>query len=243
MIDPRLIRVSIPCYDGRIEHELAGSLVGSARLYSGLTFQAGCSNVALARNYAAHSFLMSHHEWMVCIDADMAFHPNDLRLLLEPTVEDTSGILPTRVRTKLLVPFSKDEANGTLHVEERIDEADALVSAEYSYKTDELRPCRLGFGFVRIHRSVFEAIRELKHEDGSPRTWQFNAQGQTYTDFFPQGALFSQLVPSASWTGEDHGFFALARIAGFVPRIEKRTQLFHIGRKAYPYAGDQGGGN
>lgn len=245
MIDPRLVRVSVPCYDGKVVNELCGSLIASARFFSGITFQSGVSHVALARNFAVHSFLNSTHDWLVTIDSDIGFRPPDFLFLVEPCDEarEVATVTPTRVKTKLLQPRGTPTKNGTLQVDEVIGEADALVSAEYSYKDDRLAPCRLGLGFTRIHRSVFEAIAALKHENGEPRCWQFQAQGQLLTDYFPCGALFSQLVPNAQFVGEDHGFFMLAKMAGFIPRIETRTQLFHIGTKAYPYAGDQGGGN
>jgi hypothetical protein len=59
-------------------------------------------------------------------------------------------------------------------------------------------------------------------------------------DFYPQGAMISALVPEVSYKGEDHGFFTLCMLAGIIPRIETRTRLIHIGRKAYPYFGITG---
>lgn len=246
MINPRTVRVVIPCYSGRIVAELAGSLIASSRYFSAVSFMQGVSHVALARNQIAHSFLRSDSEWLVSIDDDIAFHPQDFGLLMEPTDNRMRGdTAPTRIECTQLA--KSDQPMGALGIVGALldvqAEADALVCAEYSYKDDNLRPCRMGLGFTRIHRSVFEKIRDLKHEDGEPRTWQYQSAGQLYTDFYPCGALFAQVLPTAQWTGEDHGFFALAALAGIVARIETRTQLYHIGTKAYPYAGDRGGGN
>lgn len=237
MIDPRTVMVGIPCYSGRVEAHAAGSLIQCSRLFNAVSFKCGVSHVALARNYVVHTFMHSPFQWLVFIDDDIAFHPNDFELLLEPVTSE-EGI--TRVPCKQLK--RPDYVADAAPFQEVTADADAIVCAEYSYKDDALTPCSGGLGFTRIHRSVFEAIRDLKHEDGTPRTWQFQSGGQLCCDFFPCGALFSQIVPSAQWTGEDHGFFALAGLAGFRPRIEKRTQLFHVGRKAYPYTGDRSAG-
>lgn len=78
---------------------------------------------------------------------------------------------------------------------------------------------------------------------GQERLWRISHRGRMYHDFFPSGPIQSQFVPTVEWKGEDHGFFTLCMLAGIVPRIETRTRLLHIGRKAYPYLGpDQGGG-
>jgi hypothetical protein len=190
---------------------------------------------------------------------------------------------PTRIITGQCTPGRPlDEKTGAA--------ADVLVCAEYSYKDDTLRPCRFGMGFVRIHRSVFETLQELRHDGGptvevqrhaleelsrqnarddrsnvedraadltraieqllggiedkagTPRLWQATHQGRLYHDYFPSGGMISQFIPTAEWRGEDHGFFTLCHLAGIIPRIETRTRLLHIGRKAYPYLGPDGGG-
>lgn len=256
MIDPRTVLVAIPSYSGSVVAELAGTLIMCSRMFGAVSFRQGVAHVSLARNYIAHSFLQSKFEWLVCIDDDIVFMPRDFEILLEPRgpyykelptdeniarqelrAVESEG--PTLVRAMgLSDTFDPRGERGVSTLE-----ADAIVCAEYSYKNDALEPVRRGLGFTRIHRSVFEAIRELKHEDGSPRTWTYIAQGQQCTDFYPSGSLYAQIVPNAAWVGEDHGFFTLAALAGFVPRIETRTRLVHIGKKGFPYVGDGAGAN
>jgi hypothetical protein len=90
---------------------------------------------------------------------------------------------------------------------------------------------------------VRELIKSADDKAGQPRLWQTQWKGRMYYDYFPSGPIQSQFVPTAEWKGEDHGFFTLCMLAGIVPRIETRTRLLHIGRKAYPYFGpDQGSG-
>lgn len=242
MIDPRTVCVAVPCYSGRVIAEQMGSLIASVRHFAGITIKTGVSDVALARNFIVAQFLKSQYEWLVTIDDDIAFTPPDFEILMQPMDPQKDKEEHTRVICRG-IKTGQDAAlaSATLMPSLYECEADTIVCAEYSYKDDQMRPCRGGLGFTRIHRSVFTAIEQLKHDDGTPRTWQFLSEGMLCTDFFPRGSLFGQIVPSSQWVGEDHGFFTLARMAKILPRIETRTRLWHVGTKAYPYMGDIGG--
>lgn len=293
MIDPRTVYVCIPCYK-QPEPEVMGAIVSCGGLFAALSTPAECSHVGLARNLAVNAFLGSSYEWFVGIDADTGFSRTDFELLLEPydagqtyavSGDNAGGHPPLPSRVLVAQPATPQQIDL-----KTLGAADALVCAEYSYKNEELAPCKLGMGFVRIHRSVFEALANLTHDGGptvevqrqhiemleqlvqsdpiqardyaaeasriigqlllgkedkagAPRLWQTAFKGRRFYDFFPSGPLLSQFVPTAEWKGEDHGFFTLCMLAGIVPRIETRTRLLHIGRKAYPYLGPgQGGG-
>lgn len=86
---------------------------------------------------------------------------------------------------------------------------------------------------------IEQLLDTTEDKAGTPRLWQVSHKGRLYTDFFPSGPILSQFVPTAEWKGEDHGFFTLCQLAGIVPRIETRTRLLHVGRKAYPYLGPE----
>jgi hypothetical protein len=107
---------------------------------------------------------------------------------------------------------------------------DKVVIAEYARKIIGEPPVEFGLGFTRVHRSVFEACKELKADDGTERLNRFYHRGQMMVDYFPSGAL-----ESGRWIGEDQGFFMWVGLAGFTPRIEKRTRLGHVGRFVYGY--------
>jgi hypothetical protein len=83
---------------------------------------------------------------------------------------------------------------------------------------------------------LIKRVRDsMSTKAGTPRLWQCTFQGRTFYDYYPSGPLINLLVPIGDWKGEDHGFWTLCMLAGLIPRIETRTQLLHIGRKAYPY--------
>lgn len=275
IVDPRTVYLAIPCADGRLMSEVAGSIAQTAGLWGGISMPAECSHVSLVRNLIAAQFLASPFEWLVCVDNDIRFSREDLLLLLQPrgpsphSHEMLATPTPTRIDT--------GTASGTRTM------ADVLVCAEYPYKNDNLEPVKNGMGFVRIHRSVFRTLEQLKQDGGTVnvpgevldrlaesfldtntptdehwewmrgyfagmrmrsedtrgagRLWTCSWQGRQFYDFFPSGPLLSQFLPHQQWKGEDHGFFTLCMLAGIVSRIETRTRLVHIGRKAYVYPG------
>lgn len=245
MIDPRTVMLAVPAYDHKIPCEMAGFLISCAnRFFSAVSFKQGVSTISLARNLIAESFLQSTFEWLICLDADIIASPQDFLFLMEAMPGRDQGFDPTITTVECtMITGTVDKATGQRETFKA--NADAIVTAEYSYKDDSLRPCRYGLGFTRIHRSVFEKLRELKHDDGSPRLWSTMYAGRLMTDFFPAGPFISQVVPNGEWKGEDIGFFTLCGLAGIVPRVETRTRLWHVGTKAYPYMGqeEQSGAN
>lgn len=105
---------------------------------------------------------------------------------------------------------------------------DPLVVAPYSKKNFDNTPVTTGFGFVKVHRKVFEAIEALTTEDGQDRVPRFFLGGEMMVDYFPAGAS-----GNAQWIGEDNGFLNWAGIAGFPARSEPRCDLVHYGRHGF----------
>jgi len=274
IIDPNTILVAVPCGDGRIMSETCGALVLTKNRYHALTMPAENSHVGLVRNIIAANFLQNKQwEWLVTVDSDIHFHPQDMDFLLEPANDEhKADNLPQPTRTLIPLIEGRDKNGQWLRA---VGAADMLVYAEYPYKNDSCEPVQMGMGFTRTHRSVFEKIAELKHppterhaetlraiellddvapdfegksqvratlealaaenEGGTPRVWQTMHKGMLLSDFYPSGGQLAQSMPVSGWKGEDHGFFTLAMLAGVIPRVERRTQLTHIGRKGYHY--------
>lgn len=174
MLDPRNILVAIPAGDGKVMAELAGMLVSARNQFGAISLVSECSVIQIARNVIADGFLSSNFDWLVSIDSDTVPTPEDFRLLLEPCdasaeywepgKEDApAGAQPRPSR--VIVSQLNDPAPGRApDFNSRIaGSADMLVCAEYSYKSDVLEPVKFGFGFVRIHRSVFEVLARLEH--------------------------------------------------------------------------------
>lgn len=163
IIDPRTVLVAMPTITGQNHTELTGSLIACAMKFRSFFPLMECSHPSLARNVIAEVFMSNTNcEWLVCVDSDIAFHPQDFDILME-TVDSSidysapGQVAPTRVTTALC-----EQGQPIDH--KMMATADALVCAQYRYKRDDYDVVRLGMGFVRIHRSVFEALQKLEHE-------------------------------------------------------------------------------
>lgn len=218
MIDPASVLIAIPAFDGRWESATGAGLFAIARAQMAVNLAKldGNSNIALARNMVAHSFLKSPFEWLVFIDADMGFTADDYALLMDWTKNP-----PPPLNQEL-----HDAATLAGIAEERTA---LLVSCEYARKVDNAPPARMGLGFARIHRSVFTALDALTLDSGEARIDSFMFQGQHVADYFLCGCVEHRYMT------EDTGFFSLCRMAGIHPRIEQRTKLDHIGKRIFPY--------
>jgi hypothetical protein len=112
------------------------------------------------------------------------------------------------------------------------DQAGELaVCAEYLQKIDGAStPAVFGLGFARVHRHVFERLRELTTDDGTPWVRQGIYAGTLMWDYFPQG-----VNAAGEYRQEDHGFWSLVHTAGVSVRMERRSHLKHSGRSTWTY--------
>lgn len=219
MINPLSVLICTPAIDGKVECGYAGGLAsaGSEHLFGNMAFLTMCSHVAHARNQLVAGFLSSQFDQLVFIDADIGFSAQDFKLLLNYPMQKGATI----------VPPDQDEFDGAATKDAA---GEPLIScAEYSRKTEAREAVRLGLGFCKISREVFERIDALKNDDGSPCVDQYMSNGSLISDYFISGSR------QGRWLGEDQGFFILCHMAGIVPRIEQRTNLVHIGRAVFPY--------
>lgn len=109
-----------------------------------------------------------------------------------------------------------------------LEGAEPIVIAPYARKILGMSPVGWGMGFCRIHRSVFDALDELKTAAGEEALGRFYLDGEVATHYFQTGAS-----ADARWFGEDTGFWHYCAIAGLHPRLEQRTELGHIGSFVY----------
>lgn len=102
--------------------------------------------------------------------------------------------------------------------------------------------------FVRLDKAFFDSLprteagcvvvnadRFTHDAGGEARIQKLTFQGTLISNYFPEGAALAGMIPNATWKGEDIGFFTLCMLANVIPRVETRTRLRHIGRKAYEY--------
>jgi hypothetical protein len=106
-----------------------------------------------------------------------------------------------------------------------------IVIAPYARKSLGAPPVKVGMGFCRIARRVFERLNDWQDTDGSECLRRYYKDGEIATDFFVNGATVD-----SQWLGEDSGFWHLCRLATDISvRFETRTELGHCGMFVYGY--------
>ena len=151
------------------------------------------------RNIAAAAFLESDFEYLLFIDGDMIFDKRHLDLLSEHDDDILGGIYCAKT----------DALN--LCIQE-------LPGAKKELGLMEVH--RIGTGFLRIHRSVFEKLKSTSDffQHGGFDCWSF---------FWPK-------IENKKLVGEDFAFCDRARAAGFKIMADTRIQLHHEGIAIYP---------
>jgi hypothetical protein len=75
--------VLMPSHDYRVDIETHKGLLSSFSMYAGEMTMCGHSDIGIARNKLFNSVLRTPYEWIACIDTDIGFTSDDLRVLLE----------------------------------------------------------------------------------------------------------------------------------------------------------------
>lgn len=114
------------------------------------------------------------------------------------------------------------------------------VCAEYMKKTQDLsiQVAQFGLGFARVHRSVYERLDDLTHDDGEPRLRRYRSRVELgevktieeFVEYHPVG-----VAPDGSRKNEDHFFWLLCHLAQVPVRVERRTKLGHTGSFTWWY--------
>lgn len=156
-----------------------------------------------AMNMATGIFLASDADEMLVIDMDISFTRADVDNLLSHDVPLVYGLYP-----KKTLPL--EWCMATLTDESPFDGTESLC---------EVR--RAGRGFMRVHRSVFEAMKSLVPE--------YHNHGGPEHQFWHEGCSDK----SAEWKSEDWWFCDNVRKLGMKVLIDQRIVLKHIGEFAY----------
>jgi predicted O-methyltransferase YrrM len=163
----------------------------------------GDSHPGRARNRAAAEFLRTDCDYLLFIDADIVFDKDDIDALAASDEPILCGVYPKKQPGLALCAVAFEEG---------------INVAENYGKAVPVR--RSGTGFMRIHRSVFERMKEV-----SPR--YFN-HGEEQWDFFQSGVL------DGEWLSEDWYFCDRARSLGFQIMLHLGIQTHHEGTAVYP---------
>jgi len=220
-IDQQLY-VGLPCYGSQMTTVFAQSLIGTvvrSPFIGNLDFIVNDSLVSRARNTIAARFLDSPYQWLLFLDVDLEFTPEHIaRLWLHGVKEGrklVGGLYAMKKVTPRFVfnglPGEKPDNNGALKVQE------------------------VGTGFMLIHRSVLERMRD--ELPGIAYTTDSNHAGGTRTewDFFSVGPY---KYPSGlvRYLSEDWMFCQRWRDMGGDVWADTKIQLRHMGPLVFPPA-------
>lgn len=202
----RHLRIAVPCYTGEIRADTARSLLlGTAALSrAGIAwsfdFEPGCCYLDHTRNILATRFYIDPlPSDLLLVDADVVFLPDAMVELAKSDRPFVAGIYPKKSDDpQWPVAFEQDE----------------LRSDEVGYLEASMVPT----GFLRINRSVFDAVEPQNYETDD---------GQKWLGWFHSG------VRDGRYVGEDAGFCIKWRQLGGKLYIVPDMTLAHVGTRVY----------
>lgn len=176
--------------------------VATSRHIIGSVNEWSSANISSARNNLVEQFLKRDAEWLLFMDADMAFEHTALDQLLEtadPATVPIVGGLCFGATFGRLFP--------TIYQFVTVDGAIKTVRAP-DYADDSLVECAAtGAAFLLIHRTALEAIRD-----------------KAFSDVFP---WFQETALSGEPAGEDLTFCIRAGICGLPIHVNTAVKVGH----------------
>jgi glycosyltransferase involved in cell wall biosynthesis len=211
------IFIALPAYDFKVSLKLAVSLARFAQAapQHGIDIQigsiCGCSVVSRARNLLVKDMLESDCDYLIFIDSDINFEPEDILRLMAWASDPRKGIVAAVPRTR-----SEDKVYiANLDYDERNEltmNGMGLVRAE-----------RVATAFMMVRREVFVTM-EAAHPD-----WKYYDKRSDRV--LP--CLFDFKLTEEGYIGEDFLFCDRARELGFEVWVDPSVTLGHMGVQEY----------
>ena len=209
--------IALPAYDFKVSLKLAVSLAKFSRASAehGIDIQigsiCGCSVVSRARNLLAKDMLESKCDYLLFIDSDINFEPDDIFRLMAWGTDPKKGIVAavprTRNESKVYIATLDYDENGDLTMNGM-----GLVRAK-----------RVATAFMLVRREVFETL-EKEHPE-----WAYY---DSKTDRM-LSCMFDFQLTEEGYIGEDFLFCDRVRSHGFEVWIDPSITLGHMGVQEY----------
>lgn len=161
-------------------------------------------------NIAANQFLASGCDEMICHDLDIVYTAQQMAWLLDHDVEFVGGIVPKRV----------------LGLELAIYPYEPLAENPFADGVKPLVDAAFGRGFMRVHRTVFEKLKE--HVPTYSDEMEVGGNGAERFEFF-------RYKPGGH--SEDFALCEDYRKIGGKTWVDQRIVTRHIGEAEYPIQG------
>jgi glycosyltransferase involved in cell wall biosynthesis len=209
--------IALPAYDFKVSLKLAVSLAKFSRASAehGIDIQigsiCGCSVVSRARNLLAKDMLESKCDYLLFIDSDINFEPDDIFRLMAWGTDPKKGIVAavprTRNESKVYIATLDYDENGDLTMNGM-----GLVRAK-----------RVATAFMLVRREVFETL-EREHPE-----WAYYDSKTDRT----LSCMFDFQLAEEGYIGEDFLFCDRVRSHGFEVWIDPSITLGHMGVQEY----------
>lgn len=171
----------------------------------------GDSHPDRARNRIASQFVESGRKYLIFLDADLKFHPDGIKRLIEHDKPIMAGFYAKKI-------MGPPQWCANALTEERTKEGFYLLR-------------ETGTGCLLIHKDVFTAMREaypqLKY------TCDPDGKKEEY-DYFSSGVYYDSIKRRRRWLSEDWAFCWMATDCGFEILGDPDVVLLHEGTVFFP---------
>lgn len=227
--------ISVPCANGLIYNQTAGSLVSAANvaISEGLLedfqiyFDGKESLIHRGRDRAALMFLEGGFDKLLTIDADISFTTDDFKRIISSPHDITGGMYPIKT-FPVVANFNPLPDQGTeFYLSERGYDYEAYLKFKEKYADSEgyAEVRHIPTGFMCVTRKVLADLSHTVEVYHSKAPASGEMKG--FFHFYPSG------VVNGSLESEDWGFSRLASEAGYKVYLDTRISLAHIGYHAY----------
>lgn len=209
--------IALPAYDFKVSLKLAVSLARFAQTapQHGITIQigsiCGCSVVSRARNLLAQDMLESNCDYLLFIDSDINFEPEDILRLMAWGADPKKGIVAA-------VPRTRNENKVYIATLDYDENNDLTMNG-----MGLVRANRVATAFMLVRREVFVTMTEAHPE------WKYYDTRSNRT--IP--CLFDFQLTEEGYMGEDFLFCDRARELGFEVWVDPSITLGHMGVQEY----------
>ena len=209
--------IALPAYDFKVSLKLAVSLAKFSRASAehGIDIQigsiCGCSVVSRARNLLAKDMLESKCDYLLFIDSDINFEPDDIFRLMAWGTDPKKGIVAA-------VPRTRNESKVYIATLDYDDNGDLTMNG-----MGLVRAKRVATAFMLVRREVFETL-EREHPE-----WAYYDSKTDRT----LSCMFDFQLAEEGYIGEDFLFCDRVRDHGFEVWIDPSITLGHMGVQEY----------
>lgn len=209
--------IALPAYDFKVSLKLAVSLAKFSRASAehGIDIQigsiCGCSVVSRARNLLAKDMLESKCDYLLFIDSDINFEPDDIFRLMAWGTDPKKGIVAA-------VPRTRNESKVYIATLDYDDNGDLTMNG-----MGLVRAKRVATAFMLVRREVFETL-EKEHPE-----WAYYDSKTDRT----LSCMFDFQLSEEGYIGEDFLFCDRVRSHGFEVWIDPTITLGHMGVQEY----------